>query len=158
MTYNGKMTCAAMLLAVCLLCGVPGAQAESLTCIVKQGQYVNVRHQASSSAATWGILHTGDVINADPDEVVNGFFKTTYRDKTAYVSVKYFEIAVGADYHVDANGRVRLRTAPGGSASGFIQPGTRVHVMAWRYAHDGSKWARCAGGQYISADCLRPAQ
>ena len=134
------------------------APAEQLTCIVRDGQYVNVRNQASPSAATWGVLHTGDIIDANPAEIRNGFFKTSYKDHDAYVSVKFFEIAVGTDYTVSANGRVRMRTSPAGSASGFIQPGKRVHVIAWRYAGDGSKWARCTGGSYISADCLKPME
>lgn len=49
-----------------------------------------------------------------------------------------------------------MRKKPAGGASGFIQPGTRVHVIAWRYAGDGTKWARCMGGSYISAECLTP--
>ena len=161
MKHNGKMLLKMMslllLAALCISGGLSGAKAETLTCIVKSGQYVNVRNQASQSAATWGVLHTGDTIDANPSEIVNGYFKTTYKDRVAYVSVKYFEITVGESYYVDANGRVRLRQSPGGSAAGFIKPGERVHVMAWRYANDGSKWAKCAGGQYISADYLRRA-
>lgn len=144
--------------AVCLmlwLCPF-AAHGETLTCIVADGQYVNVRNQASSQAAAWGILHAGDTIETDPREITRGFFKTTYGDKTAYVSVRYFEIPVGKSYLVEANGRVRMRVSPGGASSGFIRPGKQVHVMAWRYAADGSKWAKCTGGKYISADYLTP--
>ena len=144
---------AAMLfLSLCLFACV--STAETLECIVREGQYVNVRNQPSSGAATWGVLHTGDLIDVNPAEIRNGFFKTQYKNHTAYVSVKYFEIAVEQDFVVEANGRVRMRKTPGGSADGFIQPGTRVHVMAWRYDGKGSKWARCAGGSYIIADYL----
>ena len=132
------------------------ASGETLTCIVPDGQYVNVRNQPSSRAAAWGVLHTGDIIETNPAEIRNGFFKTTYKDHTAYVSVKYFEIAVGEDFVIQANGRVRMRKSPGGNANGFIKPGTRVHVIAWQYGSDGAKWARCAGGSYISADYLLP--
>ena len=143
-----------------LLLSMPAsaAFAEQLTCIVREGQYVNVRNQASSRAAAWGVLHTGDVIDTNPAEIKNGFFKTSFKNHDAYVSVKFFEIAVGADYTVAANGRVRMRKSPAGSTSGFIQPGKRVHVIAWRYGADGSKWARCTGGSYISADCLAPLE
>ena len=133
------------------------ASGETLTCIVPDGQYVNVRNQPSSRAAAWGVLHTGDIIETNPAEIRNGFFKTTYKDHTAYVCVKYFEIAVGEDFVIQANGRVRMRKSPGGSANGFIKPGTRVHVIAWQYGTDGAKWARCAGGSYISAAYLLPA-
>ena len=148
----GTAMAAALMLTACTAC------AETLTCIVPEGQYVNVRHQATQSAATWGVLHTGDTIDACPEEAVNGYFKTTFKDQTAYVSVKFFEISVGERYIVDANGRVRLRQSPGGSAAGFIQPGEAVHVMAWRYAGDGSRWGKCAGGQYIAAQYLRPEE
>lgn len=135
-----------------------GACAERLTCIVREGQYVNVRNQASGQAAAWGILHAGDVIDTNPAEIKNGFFKTTFKERDAYVSVRYFEVAVGADYTIEANGRVRMRKSPAGAASGFIQPGKRVHVIAWRYSEDGSKWARCTGGSYISAKYLKPME
>ena len=112
-----KQIFASLLLFLCL--SASAASGETLTCIVREGQYVNVRNQPSSRAAAWGVLHTDDVIETDPDEIKNGFFKTTYKDRTAYVSVKYFEIAVGEDFVVEANGRVRMRKSPGGSADGL---------------------------------------
>lgn len=135
-----------------------GAQAATFTCIVKDGQYVNVRNRASSSAATWGVLHNGDIIEAKPGEIINGYFKTTFEDRIAYVSVRYFEMPVGKDYTVAANGRVRVRKSPAGDALGFIKPGETVYVHAWRYASNGSKWARCKGGKYIAAEYLEPLQ
>jgi len=150
MKYRNRLVWVVLLL--CMLAS--GACAEQLTCIVREGQYVNVRNQPYSRAATWGVMHTGEVIDTDPAEIKNGFFKTTYKNHEAYISVKYFEVAAGEDYTVQANGRVRMRKDPGGSADGFIKPGARVHVLAWRYAADGSKWARCAGGSYISAAYL----
>jgi len=132
------------------------AHAETLTCIVADGQYVNVRNRASSTAATWGILHTGDTIETDPAEITDGFFKTTFNNRVAYVSVRYFEIPVDKEYTVEANGRVRVRQSPGGEATGFVKPGRTVHVIAWRYAADGTKWAKCTGGSYVSAEYLKP--
>ena len=158
MKHHRKMFAAALIYGA-LAAGIAlpaGAMGETLTCIVADGQYVNVRNRASSSAATWGVLHTGDVIEAEPQEITNGFFKTTFRDRVAYVSVRYFEIPVDAHYLVEANGRVRIRKTPMGDAAGFIKPGERVYITAWRYAHDGSRWGKCTGGQYISADYLKP--
>ena len=161
MKYFGKRLCTrmaalcAVMLALLFGMGDGQASAQTFTCIVADGQYVNVRNQASSSAATWGILHNGDTIEAAPGEIINGFFKTTFEGRIAYVSVRYFEVPVGKDYTVEANGRVRMRKSPGGDAVGFIKPGEKVHVKAWRYAGNGGKWARCSGGKYISADCLK---
>lgn len=155
---NRKIRIFLLLAALFVLVFLSAAQAETLTCIVADGQYVNVRNRASSAAATWGILHHGDTIEADPDEITDGFFKTTFEERVAYVSVKFFEIPVEQDHIVSANGRVRMRKSPGGGATGFIQPGRRVHVTAWRYAADGSRWAKCTGGSYIAAQYLVPAE
>ncbi|MBP3656279.1 MAG: hypothetical protein J6K32_06230 [Clostridia bacterium] len=152
-----RMLCA-MAAAMLMTAAACAAQAETLTCIVADGQYVNVRNRPSQSAATWGILHNGDTIDTAPEEIEKGYFRTTFNGHEAYVSVRYFEIAEERAYTVEANGRVRLRKAPGGAADGFVQPGSRVYVSAWRYAADGSRWARCTGGQYISADCLKAMQ
>lgn len=156
MKYHKRKILTIMLMAA--LTFAVSARAETLTCIVADGQYVNVRNRAASNAATWGILHTGDVIETDPAEISNGFFKTTYKDRVAFVSVKYFEIAVDEQYLVEANGRVRVRKSPAGEAVGFIQPGETVYVIAWRYAPDGSRWAKCTGGRFISADYLKTLQ
>ena len=142
------------LLAAALLLFPALSLADTFTCIVADGQYVNVRNRPEKAAATWGILHTGDTIEADPAEITDGFFKTTFGGHIAYVSVRYFEIPVDKDYTVEANGRVRVRKSPGGEATGFVKPGTPVHVLAFRYAADGSRWAKCTGGSYISAECL----
>ena len=160
MNCIGKMTEASaarlclLLISVMLICAAMPAAAETLTCIVADGQYVNVRNRASSQAATWGVMRTGETIETNPAEIANGFFKTTFKDRVAYVSVRYFEIPVDEHYLVEANGRVRLRKSPGGDADGFIKPGAQVYVTAWRYAADGSKWAKCTGGQFISAQYL----
>lgn len=157
MKYTGKTIASKLLFCAVLLslCLPASALAESLTCIVADGQYVNVRNRASSQAATWGVMRTGETIEADPAEITDGFFKTTFDGRVAYVSVRYFEIAVDAHYTVEANGRVRVRKTPGGNPDGFVRPGDRVYVTAWRYASDGSKWAKCTGGQYISAEYLK---
>lgn len=153
-SVRGALALFVLVLAVML--AVPAAaEVTTLTCIVPDGQYVNVRNRASSGAATWGVMRTGETIETDPAEITNGFFKTTFNNRIAYISVKYFEIPADAHYTVEANGRVRLRKSPGGDADGFIQPGAQVYVTAWRYAADGSRWAKCTGGQYISADYLR---
>lgn len=154
LSLAARATLLAALFAALPLC----ALAQTLTCTVADGQYVNVRNRPSSAAATWGILHTGDTIEADPAEITDGFFKTDFGGHTAYVSVRYFEIPEDGDFTVEANGRVRVRQSPGGEATGFVKPGKTVHVLAWRYAADGSKWARCTGGSYVSAEYLKAAK
>ena len=132
------------------------ALADTFTCIVPEGQYVNVRKQPSAKAATWGVMRTGETIEADPSDIRNGFFSFTFMGNEAYVSVRYFEIPESRNYTVTANGRVRVRKSPGGDACGFVQPGDTVRVRGWRRAADGSLWARCPGPKYISAAYLVP--
>lgn len=155
---HSRRSAACLLLFAGLLFFFAGASAETFTCTVAKGQYVNVRRQPSTSAATWGVMRTGETIEADPSQICNGFFKTTFMEHEAYVSVHYFEIPVGANYAVSANGRVRMRETPGGKTWGFIQPGETVRVRAWRYAEDGSLWARCPGPKYIAAEYLTAAE
>ena len=158
MTYSRqffrRLTFALSFALMLLITG--SALADTFTCIVPDGQYVNVRKQPSSKAATWGVMRTGETIEADPAEIRSGFFKFTFMEHEAYVSVRYFEIEENRDYTVQANGRVRVRKTPGGDASGFIKPGETVRVRAWRRAADGSLWARCPGPKYISAAYLIP--
>ena len=143
--------------ALVLTLAMTGAAcADTFTSIVPDGQYVNVRKQPSGKAATWGVMRTGETIEADPAEIRSGFFRFTFMEHEAYVSVRYFEIEENRDYTVQANGRVRVRKTPGGDASGFIKPGETVRVRAWRRAADGSLWARCPGPKYISAAYLIP--
>lgn len=142
------IACLLMLLLPC------AAVSETLMCIVPEGQYVNVRKQPSASAATWGILHTGDPIETDPAQIESGFFKTTFKERAAYVSVRYFEIEVDAPHTVTANGRVRVRNAPAGEAIGFVKPGESVYVHAWRYASNGSRWGRLSSGRFVDAQYL----
>jgi len=71
MKYRNRLVWVVLLL--CMLAS--GACAEQLTCIVREGQYVNVRNQPYSRAATWGVMHTGEVIDTDPAEIKNGFLK-----------------------------------------------------------------------------------
>lgn len=144
------------LILMLLLLAAAAACADTFTCIVPEGQYVNVRKQPSSKAATWGVMRAGETIQAEPADVRSGFFRITFMGHEAYVSVRYFEKAENRNYEVSANGRVRIRKSPGGDACGFLQPGDTVHVRAWRCAADGSLWARCPGPKYISASYIIP--
>ena len=126
-------------------------KALELSCVVPESQYVNVRKQPRSDAATWGKLHNGDKIEVESIE--NGFIEFAFGSRTGYASVKYFEEAVSGEFIVTANGRVRTRNAPAGKRVGWVEPGTTVKITAWRYDDDGGKWGKCMG-EFISADFL----
>ena len=143
-----------IIVLVCMVVFSTLAAGETLTCIVKETQYVNIRSRASDKATMLGKLHNGDTI--EPVNVENGFIEFVWNQKQAFVSVKYFEIQLDAptDYIVTANGRVRLRETPGGDPVGWIQPDTVVTVRGWRYSADGTLWAKVSGPQYIMAEYL----
>lgn len=144
----------ALLLIVNIFLMYMPAKAEELVCIVPESQYVNVRNQPRSDAATWGKLHNGDTI--EPESVENGFFKFKFGSRTAYASVSFFEAETSGEYIIEANGRVRTRNAPAGKRIGWIDPGEVVEVTAWRYDKNGGKWGK-ARSEYISAEFLVPA-
>lgn len=143
-----------MLFALLALMMIGTASAEPMTCIVPKGQYVNVREKPRSDAGKVTELHNGDEIEVC--EVVDGFLRFTFRERDVYASVDYFESDAGMEeYEVVANGRVRLRDAPGGKCVGWKEPGTTASIFGWRYAADGTLWGRVTGMEYISAECLQ---
>lgn len=127
------------------------AAAETMTCIVPEGQYVNVRQKARADASTLGETRNGDTIDAV--SVSDGWVEFDYDGKTAYAMVKYFEIEAGSDFVIMANGRVRYRDAPNGNALDFYAVGTVVHVDAWRYDKSGNLWGRI-GNHFVAAEFL----
>ena len=133
---------------------LPAARADepqTLTCVVSESQYVNVRKQPRSDAGTWGRLHNGDTIEVEG--VSGGWIEFSFGGRTAYVSARYFELDESGWYTVEANGRVRLRDTPNGERVGWLEPGSTVHVNGWRYGSDDALWARC-GSQYVAAEYL----
>ena len=126
--------------------------AETFVCICPDSQYVNVRNQPRSNAATWGKMHNGDTLEAEG--VSNGFIEFRFNGRKAYASVRFFEREDGGQYTIDANGRVRVRSMPNGKRVGWAEPGDHVTVDAWQYDENGDLWARC-GDEFISAGCLK---
>lgn len=131
------------------------ASAESMKCTVPEGQYVNVRKQASSKAASWGKLHRDDVVEVD--SVDKGWIKFEYNGHIAYVKSKYFEEVDGATYVVVSNGRVRLRESPNGNRVGWVNSGEEYTVLSWSYGSDNKLWGKLqgTGGGYVSIDYLQ---
>ena len=127
------------------------ADGQTLTCVVSESQYVNVRKNPRSDAATWGRLHNGDTIELEG--VSGGWIEFSFGGRKAYANAKYFEITENGLYRINANGRVRVRSAPNGQRVDWADPGEIVSVEGWRYGEDDALWARC-GGRYIAADYL----
>lgn len=127
---------------------------EVLTCCVSEGHYVNIRNQPRTNASKLGELHRNDTVV--PEDISNGFVKFTYKGKTAYAKIDYFEVVPECydNYRVVGNGRVRLRSSPNGERKGWINPGMEVKVIGFKYDDSGSLWGKVSGGYYISMDYL----
>lgn len=132
------------------------AEAEKMTCIVPETQYVRIRTSPSASGAVYDRMHYGDQI--DVIAVVDGFIKFAYEGVNCYVSVDFFESYDGAGkYEISANGRVAKRAKPDGKRTGWLNPGIKIDVIAWRYGGDGTKWAMVYGGNFVKAEYLEAA-
>lgn len=140
-----------LILSAALLLAPLVTQAETLMCIVKETQYVNVRKQPRSDAASWGKLHNGDTIEVE--SVSGGWIQFNFNGHKAYARVDYFELEGGGEYMIEANGRVRVRSTPNGERVSWANPGETVNVYGWRYGSDDKLWARC-GGWYVAAEYL----
>lgn len=127
--------------------------AEKMTCIVPETQYVRIRTSPSTSGAVYDRMHYGDEI--DVTAVVDGFVKFAYEGVNCYASVDFFEsYADIGKYLISANGRVAKRAKPDGKRTGWLNPGIKIDVIAWRYSSDGTRWAMVYGGSFVSSAYL----
>lgn len=143
-----------IILAIFLLSST--AAAETMTCIIPEGQYVNVRNRASKKASTLGRgFRNGDTVEVE--KIADGWINFTMDGEAAFVRAEYFEAVDGAQYTITGNGRVRYRAAPGGAKVDFYPVGEIVTVDAWRYDNEGGRWARI-GDYYVMAKFLEPLE
>ncbi len=144
-----------VLISVLVMGLLSAAKAETMVCTLDARHYVNVRTSPSTDAATYGrTVHGGDeieILSVGED----GWLTIDYNGVNAYVQAKFFESAVNANYTVEANGRVRWRSSPGGKVGGYYQPGEVVTVDATCYGSKGVKWARI-GERYVDMAFLVP--
>ena len=144
------------ILAIILLIGSTAAAAETMTCVISKGQYVNIRNRPSKTASTLGDgFRNGDTVEAE--EITGGWIAFTFDGEAAYVRTDYFEIVDGGQYVISGNGRVRYREAPGGKKIDFYPVGEVVTVDAWRYDAEGGRWARI-GDRYVMAEYLQACE
>ena len=51
-------------------------------------------------------------------------------------------------------GALAKRETPNGRLMCWIKPGVKISVFGWRYAQDGSLWAKVYKGGYVKAEFL----
>lgn len=138
-------------LVIILLAGTI-AKSETLTCIVTEGQYVNVRDKPTTKASGLGRLHTG--ANIEAIEYLDGWIKFVVDGQVAYVDSTYFVIEADEYAIIEANGRVRYRDYAYGKTLGYYSVGEVIHVDGYIYDSDGELWA-VNNGKYCMSKFIK---
>ncbi len=143
---------AAVWLMLALAWAAEAAADTTMYVHVRDGTYLNGRHDATKNSATEMRLYRGDaveVVKLDGGwaEIIGG------EAGTCWCCVDYLaEYPPDQDaslYTVVANGRVRVRQSPDGKTERYLQDGDIVEV---RFVVDG--WACLVDGGYVMAEYL----
>jgi|GEM_PF-3286028 len=146
-----------LLAAVWLMLGFAGlceARADETTVMyvhVRDGTYLNGRHDPAKDSAVEMRLYRGDAVTV---LAVNGNWAQIKGGEagTCWCSVAYLADYPPGEtaplYTVDSDGRVRVRESPNGKAVGYVNDGDTVEV---RFIADG--WAYTGDG-YVMAEYL----
>lgn len=139
------------------------AIADTYTCAVHRGEWVWIRETPSPSGRQIGRVRFGYEIESG--EPVNGYLEIATkpgwmldgeRGARGYVDASYFDRAVPETMmRVNTQGGpLAKRETPEGRLLCWIKPGVKISVLGWRYAKDGSLWAKVYKGGYVAADYL----
>ena len=129
-----------------------GEEGTRMVCVVPGGQFTRIRSGPSKTSAEVDRIHNGDEIVAVT--VDNGFVKFLWDGQYRYAAAEFFEIPDGDKYVVQGNGRVAKRAKPNGQRTGWLSPGIKIDVLAWRYDSKGIMWGRVYGGDYVKKEFL----
>lgn len=129
------------------------AKAETYTCVVHKGEWVWIREAPGYDARKIGQIRFG--YEVDVDSIVNGWAHIRFKDIDGYVDASYIERDVPETmYRVICEGPLAKRETPAGRLLCWIKPGSKISVLGWRYAKDGSLWAKVYRGGYVKAAFL----
>lgn len=139
------------------------ARAETYTCAVHKGEWVWIRESPDPKGRQIGRVRFGYEVEADEPE--NGFLKIDPKPgwmlegetpRQAFVNAAYFDrIAPEKIMRVNTQGgALAKRETPNGRLLCWIKPGVKISVLGWRYANDGSLWAKVYKGGYVKAEYL----
>ena len=139
------------------------AQAETYTCVVHKGEWVWIRESADPNGRQIGRVRFGYEVEAD--ELENGYLRIYPKPgwmlegetpRQAFVNAAYFDhIQPEKIMRVNTQGgALAKRETPNGRLICWIKPGVKISVLGWRYANDGSLWAKVYKGGYVKAEFL----
>lgn len=158
-----KIIIAELIVLAILIAAVAAAKADPMTCVVHKGEWVWIREAPSKSARQIGRVRYGYEIDAGEPE--NGFFRIRIgkgwllegeTEEIGYVDAQYFDRPITETmYRVTTEGGpLAKRETPQGRLMCWIKPGVKISVLGWRYAPDGSLWAKVFKGGYVAAQYL----
>ena len=139
------------------------AIAETYTCVVHKGEWVWIRETPEPDGRQIGRVRYG--YEVESGEPVNGFLQIDTQPGwmlegehgfRGYVDASYFDRAIPETMmRVNTQGGpLAKRETPNGRLLTWIKPGVKISVLAWRYAKDGSLWAKVYHGGYVKAEYL----
>ena len=138
------------------------AGAGTYVCVVHKGEWVWIRSEPSKTAHQIGRVRYGYEIEAGEPE--NGFLRIDVKPgwllegesaTVGYVDASYFDRPTPETmYRVICEGPLAKRETPAGRLICWIKPGVKISVLGWRYAPDGSLWAKVFKGGYVKSTFL----
>lgn len=139
-----------------------GARADTYECVVHRGEWVWIREAPSKTAKQIGRVRYGYEIEAGEPEkgflridVKPGWLLEGENATVGYVDASYFDRPTPETmYRVICEGPLAKRETPAGRLLCWIKPGVKISVLGWRYAPDGSLWAKVFKGGYVKAAFL----
>ena len=134
---------AALLMAVCLLIGMTvEGLAEGRTYYVAVGE-LNVRRRPTTESSIVCTRIRGDLVEATGKAAKGGWVEVCCDPLVGWVQYTMLSLEEPTNQAgvIAANGRVRLRDAPGGALIKWLQPGTDVTLLAV-LEHKGAQWYR----------------
>ena len=139
------------------------ARADTYTCVVHRGEWVWIRETPEPNGRQIGRVRYGYEVEAE--DPVNGFLAIDPKPgwmlegetpRRAYVKASYFDRRT-PEVMMRVNtqgGPLAKRETPNGRLLTWIKPGVKISVLGWRYADDGSLWAKVFHGGYVKAEFL----
>ncbi len=130
------------------------ARADTYECVVHKGEWVWIRSGPNYEAPQVGQLRYGYQVEVDGFE--NNFAHIRFKDIDGYVAAQYLELPIRETMYrvITEGGPLAKRETPAGRLMTWIKSGSRISVLGWRYAADGSMWARVYKGGYVKASYL----
>lgn len=149
-----KIIVAELLVLTILILAVAAVKADTYICVVHKGEWVWIRSGPSYEAPQIGQIRFG--YEVDVTEFVDGFAHIHWRDIDGYVAAQYLELPIPETMYrvVTDQGPLAKRETPNGRLMCWIKRGTKISVLGWRYAADGSMWAKVYKGGYVKAAYL----